>query len=119
MKPVQKVLIGGNYWEIHKLTPKISKKFIKYLKQDPNMVTLRGFCEGDQKRIYIQPGQHPENFLNCLLHEGLHAILMESCGYSDLLHSLNKDEEAIHHLTGEILNFFKQTMNGRGSAPGQ
>ena len=106
MAPLQKILIGGNHWEIHKLTPKLEKKYLTELKQDAAHVMLRGFCDGRNKQIFIKPGMHPEDFLQTTLHEGLHAILIEM----GLQLNISNEENTVDQLTREVLSFLKQTV---------
>jgi hypothetical protein len=68
---IHSVLIGGNRWEFRKLTPKLAVKFLRELKQNPKKVHLRGYCNTEDKKIYIQEKQHPEDITNTILHEGL------------------------------------------------
>jgi hypothetical protein len=112
-KPIQTIYIAGNRWEIHKLTPKLKVKFIKMLGQDPAKVGLRGFCDCHEKRIYISPGLQHEDLVNCVVHEGLHAILWELGLPHQLAHAA-RDEKTVSALTGEILAYMKQTMEVSG-----
>jgi hypothetical protein len=81
---IHSVLIGGNRWEFRKLTPKLAVKFLRELKQNPKKVHLRGYCNTEDKKIYIQEKQHPEEYSNTVLHEGLHAIIKEIGGMHGL-----------------------------------
>jgi hypothetical protein len=80
---------------------------------DDERVNLTGFCQGEQKTIYLDKKQGKEDKINTVLHEGLHAILLE-IGAQHELNGLCADEKAIYHLTAEILNYLKQTMTNFG-----
>lgn len=103
-RPVQRVLIAGKSWEIHKLTPALSVKFLKVLGQDPKKTYLRGFSDAYSKKLYIAPSQHPEDLVDTVLHEGIHAILWELNEPK-----LGANEALVRRLAEEVLAYLKQT----------
>jgi len=107
-KPIQTVYIAGARWSLWKLTSKLSGQFSKYLGLDPEKTLLRGFCDSSREHIYVRPGQHKEDAMDTLLHEGLHAMLWEF-GTEHKLSHIQGDEKTISILTSEILGFLKQT----------
>lgn len=106
-KPIRTIYIAGNRWEIHKLTPALNKKFLKLLKETRQNITLRGFCMPWEKRIYVRPGQSPQDEGNTLMHEGLHAMLSEIGCVHGISHATH-DEKTVTHLSAEILGYLKQ-----------
>ena len=104
----ENIFIAGNRWELRQLTPKLNKKFLKMLKESRPNITLRGFCNYGEKRIYLRPGQNKQDAENTLLHEGLHALLWE-IGCTHEMSHVGRNEKTISALTNEILSYCKQT----------
>jgi hypothetical protein len=103
------LMIAGNRWELLELTPKLNKKFLKMLGEKRPNITLRGFCDYGDKRIYLRPGQNKQDEGNTLLHEGLHALLWEIGCVHDLV-GVGRNEKTVSALTNEILSYCKQTF---------
>jgi hypothetical protein len=74
------------------------------LSQDPKKTLLRGFSDAHSKKLYIGPGQHSEDLLDTVLHEGIHAILWELNEPR-----LGANEALVGRLAEEILSYLKQT----------
>lgn len=102
------IMIAGNRWELHTLTARNNKKFLKLLGEKRENITLRGFCDCLSRQIHIQPGQDKQSRENTLLHEGLHALLWEIGCVHGLSHA-SGDEKTVCTLTSEILSYCKQT----------
>ena len=102
------IMIAGNRWELHALTTRNNKKFLKLLGEERKDITLRGFCDCMLRQIHVRPGQKKQDHENTLLHEGLHALLWEIGCVHGLSH-ISDDEKTITTLTSEILGFMKQT----------
>lgn len=102
------VIIAGQWWGVHTLTPRLNKKFLKALKETRPNITLRGYCDSDERKMYVRPNQPRQDHENTLLHEGLHALIYEIGCVHGISH-VRHDEKSIETLTAEILGFMKQT----------
>lgn len=103
-----KILIGGNRWVVKQMNETKANEILKDMGRDPEHVGLKGFCDHHTKTIWVGKHCNEEDLMNTILHEGVHAILIEMNSYPGA-HELNCSEETVHRLTAELLNFMKQT----------
>ena len=100
LKLPSKVLIAGRYWSVEPFSKtRVDKDIAK------NGLDSFGECHVAKKTIKYHPMQHPEELMDTLLHEGLHAILVER---SHKFGQLGLDEDIVPLLTSDILGFLKQ-----------
>jgi hypothetical protein len=71
-----------------------------------------GGCYMKAKVITFHPIQHHEEMLDSLLHEGLHAIMMQR-SYIPELSKLCDDERVVPVLVSDILGYLKQVADVR------
>jgi hypothetical protein len=96
-----KVLIAGKWWG---LKPFSKKEDMDTAKGGDGEVQY-GRCYHHKKQIHYRGGQHPEELLDTLVHEGIHAILGERSGKFG---SMYGDESVIDLLTSDFMTYLKQ-----------
>jgi hypothetical protein len=97
----KRVLIAGKWWALRKFTKAEDQETAK---AGPGEV-FYGKCFHNEKVICYRSKQHPEELLDTLVHEGVHAILSErTTKFGDAYN----DESVIETLVGDFMTYLKQ-----------